>query len=112
LVQVVDSVIIHRMLHSLTIRFLLVFALLFTQMGGLTHGIAHTLAEQSQDQSLPNDKLCDLCASYAQLGSALGSTPVHFDVTLQNFAFQTAPGSTFLSLAFTAFAARAPPCFA
>lgn len=98
-----------RMSHFLPIRLLLVFTLLFAQLGALTHGIAHTLAEQSQDQSLPHDKQCDLCAAYAQIGSAIGSSPSHFDFTAH-------PGSTFdtrlvsyRSTAFAAFAARAPP---
>lgn len=52
---------------------LLAFALLFVQQGGLAHGIAHTLAEQQQ--SLPHDAPCELCATYAQLGSAPISVP-------------------------------------
>lgn len=63
----------HTMHRSLPIRLLLIFALLLSQLGGLTHGIAHTLEEQTQDQSQPHDRLCELCASYAQLGGALGS---------------------------------------
>ena len=97
------------MYRSLPFRLLLVFALLFSQLGGLTHGIEHTLAEQSQDQSLPHDKLCELCASYAQLGSALNSTPVHFSVTSQSFTFQATRVSSFHSPVFSAFSARAPP---
>lgn len=98
-----------RMYRSLSIRLLLVLALLLAQTGGLTHGIAHTLAEQSQDQSLPHDKHCDLCATYSQVGSALGGTPVQLAVTTHSYTFQAAPDSTFHSLAFSAFAARAPP---
>lgn len=90
-------------------QLLLVFALLFAQFGGLAHGIEHTLAEQSQDQSLAQDKLCELCASYAQLGSALGSTPIHCASLVQYFVLEAAPASVFHSVAFSAFAARAPP---
>lgn len=97
------------MLRSLPIRLLLVLALLFTQLGGLTHGIVHTLAEQSQDQSLPHDKLCELCASYAQLGCALASAPVHLAVDTQRFVFEANSVPDFQSFAFSAFAARAPP---
>jgi hypothetical protein len=87
----------------------LVCALLFAQQGALTHSIAHTLAERSQDQSLPHDKHCDLCAVYAQIGSAIGSGQVHFDFAS---SFAETPGTHsvfFRSTVFTAFAARAPP---
>ena len=97
------------MLRSLPFRLLLVFALLFAQLGGLTHAIAHTLAEQSQDHSLPHDKHCDLCAAYAQVGSALGSSEVHFDVASHLEETPSTFSVTFLSAVFSAFAARAPP---
>jgi hypothetical protein len=87
---------------------LLVFALLFAQHGAFTHGIAHTLAEQSQDQSLPHQH-CDLCAVYAQIGSAIGVNHVHFDFTSTFEVTFTTHTASFRSLAFTAFAARAPP---
>jgi hypothetical protein len=88
---------------------LLALALLFAQQGGLVHGIAHTLEEQSQDQSLPHDKHCDLCATYAQVGSAIGINHLHFD-----FASFVGPilNTRFVSCSSTAlaaFAARAPP---
>jgi hypothetical protein len=99
-------------LPRLSLPLLLVLALLFAQHGAFAHGIAHTLAEQSQDQSLPHDKHCDLCATYAQIGSAVASSVVHFDFTV---AFGEAPAAqraSFHSIAFAAFAARAPPCSA
>jgi len=101
------------MRHSLFARLLLIFALLFAQTGGLVHGISHALADQSQDQSLPHDKLCDLCAAYAQLGSALGSHAISFTLPEQQTTLVAASFETFRSsAAFTAFAARAPPCSA
>ena len=93
-------------------RLLLVFALLFTQTGGLVHGITHTLAEQSQDQSQPHDKLCDLCAAYAQVGSALGSSPVSFTAIEQGVFFALTSCVESYSHSFSAFAARAPPAIA
>lgn len=98
-----------RMYRSLPLRLLLVFALLSAQLGGLMHGIAHTLAEQSQDQSLPHDKHCELCASYAQIGSALNSNDVRFDFAA---SLTEAPGThcvSYLPPIFLAFTARAPP---
>jgi hypothetical protein len=87
---------------------LLVIALLFAQQGGLTHGIAHTLAEQSQDQSLPHDNHCELCAAYAQIGSAVGSS-IHFDFASPEEANLSTHSAPYRSIAFAAFAARAPP---
>jgi hypothetical protein len=87
----------------------LVFTLLFVQQGAVTHGIAHTLTEQSQDQSLPQHEHCDLCAAYAQIGSAVGVGHVHFDFASVCEENLTTHSVSFRSIAFTAFAARAPP---
>ncbi|MFA6921525.1 MAG: hypothetical protein WC216_06745 [Gallionella sp.] len=96
------------MRRSLPIRLLLIFALLFSQMGGLVHGISHAMAEQ--DQSLPHDKLCDLCEAYAQLGSALGSHAISFTPTEQRPDLVDASFDTLhTTAAFAAFSARAPP---
>ena len=94
-------------------RLLLILALLFTQMGGLTHAVSHLLAEPAQgtDQSLPDDhKLCELCAVYAQIGSALTSSTIQFASI--DYASVLQPGSpaSSSSRSFAAFAARAPPC--
>ncbi|MDD2684907.1 MAG: hypothetical protein PHY62_01990 [Gallionella sp.] len=98
------------MQRSLAIRFLLVFALLFVQLGGAMHGIAHTLAEQQQEQTLPHDKQCDLCASYAQLGSALGNNALpHFTTTRIGEPFTATTLTAYHTPSFAAFAARAPP---
>src|SRR5512145_2253228 len=88
---------------------LLVIALLFAQQGTMTHGIAHTLAEQSQDQSLPHDNHCELCAAYAQVGSAVGCSSVHFDFASPEEANLSTHSASYRSIAFAAFAARAPP---
>ncbi|MBU0687972.1 MAG: hypothetical protein KJ850_10525 [Gammaproteobacteria bacterium] len=88
---------------------LLAFALLFTQLGGMTHGIAHVLAEQTQDQSLPHDSQCELCAGYAQIGSAISSSDVHFEFSP---SFTATYGNTHNDphpITLAAFAARAPP---
>jgi hypothetical protein len=74
----------------------------------LTHAISHTLAEQ-QDQSQPHDPQCELCAVYAQVGSALGSSAIHFDFASPSAEKLSGLSVSFRSLAFTAFAARAPP---
>ncbi|MDO9052987.1 MAG: hypothetical protein Q7U37_03515 [Gallionella sp.] len=100
---------VRAMRHSLFARFLLIFALLFAQLGGLTHGISHTLADQSQDQSLPHDKHCDLCAAYAQLGSAIGSNTLHFSPVDSQETRLHPLFTASTSVSFSAFSARAPP---
>lgn len=98
------------MRHSFFAQFLLIFALLFAQMGGLTHGISHVISDKAQDQSAPHHKLCDLCATYAQLGSALGSHAIQFVSIELKSALVVAPLTRLLrSIFFSAFSARAPP---
>lgn len=95
--------------NSLFTRLLLIFALLFAQLGGLAHGISHTLAEQqTQDQSLPHDQFCDLCAAYAQFGSAIGSS-ISFAGSDNHEAHHFNNPGSYTSSTFVAFAARAPP---
>jgi len=101
------------MRHTLFIRFLLIIALLFTQTGGLVHGISHTLEEQSRDQSLPHDKLCELCEAYAQLSSALGSHVIQFVPVKQPVTLADAPFTSVVTTGvFSAYTSRAPPCSA
>jgi len=88
---------------------LFVFALLFAQQGGFVHALHHVLDEQTQDHSLPHDKLCEQCAVYAQLGSAIASSLVFFTPLEQVVAFISVSFAEFHSSAFIAFSARAPP---
>ncbi len=103
---------VHTMSHSLPARLLLIFTLLFIQTGGLMHEISHVAGNQSQsqDHSLPHEKHCDLCAAYAQLGTALGSHAIQFNSIEQRAVLADTTFDTVnATLAFTAFAARAPP---
>lgn len=103
--------------RSLSTRILLIFALLFTQLGGLMHGILHTLdyqsksSQQSQgpDQSQPQDKHCDTCLAYAQIGSALGSNSISLASGEDHETLLLGASISYLSNTFVAFAARAPP---
>ena len=53
---------------------LLALALLFSQHGGIAHAFTHALTGQSnQNKHPPQSPACELCAVYAQLGSALSS---------------------------------------
>ena len=96
---------------SLFTRLLLIFALLLAQMGGLTHGITHALAEQGRnsDQSLPHDKHGGLCAAYAHIGSAVGSSSFSFTGSETCETLHLSASSSCISTTFVAFAARAPP---
>ena len=100
---------ISAMLRSTVLKSLLVLALLFTQQGVVMHGVSHALTEHSQHQSLPHDKYCKLCAAYAQIGSAIGVSHIHFDFAATFETAHTSYSTDFHSIAFTAFAARAPP---
>jgi len=97
------------MSHTLFARLLLIIALLFTQMGGFAHGISHTLAGKGTDHSLPHDKQCELCAAYAQIGSAIGSSAAQFAI---GDSYETPHHTLFTlpaSVNFVAYTARAPP---
>lgn len=86
---------------------LLIFALLFVQQGGLAHGIAHTLAEQQQ--SLPHDAPCELCAAYGQLGSAPISVPQLPPILSVREQVAATTPIEFRSVTVLAASARAPP---
>lgn len=103
---------IRGMFAGLMPRLLLIFTLLLTQLGGLSHGISHILAPQTQDQSLPHESHCDLCASYAQLGSAAPSTRIEIAAVSFVNPFKASQPFEFHTLSVAVFAARAPPGFA
>lgn len=97
------------MSHTLFSRLLLIIALLFTQMGGFAHGISHALADKGSNHSLPHDKQCELCAAYAQIGSAIGSSAAQFE---HGDSYETPHHTLFTlpaSVTFVAYTARAPP---
>lgn len=72
------------MMLSLRAFFPLLFAavLLFAQQGGTLHTLRHAFAEQNQQQNkqAPHAKDCEQCTTYAQLGSALNSGLLSFDL--------------------------------
>ncbi len=88
---------------------LLALVLLFVQQGAATHAIAHTLADQSHDQSLPHDQQCELCAGYAQIGSAVVSSGVYLDFSTSFIASYECSRNDPRPRTIAAFAARAPP---
>jgi hypothetical protein len=66
---------LRTLLHSI-----LIALLLCVQQGAAAHALSHLQnggQENSQDGGpLPHDKVCELCAVYAQTGTALISAPV------------------------------------
>ena len=97
------------MSRRLMFSLLLAFSLLFVQQGATLHKLSHVLAEQTQDQSLPHDPQCELCAAYAQIGGAVGSSEVHFDFTMSCAATYERTHNDPHTITLAAFAARAPP---
>lgn len=89
---------------------LLAFTLLFAQHGAAMHALGHILTGQAQqDKQAPHSPACEQCASYAQLGGALGSSA-------HSFTVEAAPGTAvqhdataFRSFHTLAAVARGPP---
>lgn len=102
---------VRAMQRSLFTALPLIFALLLAQMGSLAHGISHIHPEQSRnsDQSLPHGKYCGQCAAYAQIGGLIGSSSISF-AGIESFeTLHFNEPASYTSIAFVAFAARAPP---
>lgn len=70
----------------LNLRFFqpLLFALvlLFAQQGGALHALRHAFAEQTQqhNKQTPHSSYCEECTTYAQLGGALNSNFLSFEL--------------------------------
>jgi len=92
---------------------LFAIVLLFAQQGGVLHALRHAFAEQTQQQNkqTPHSKDCEQCTSYAQLGSALNSGYLSFELlssliqTLAQHHFFCFTQRTLLATA------RGPPVF-
>lgn len=97
------------MFRTILLKALLIAALLFVQQGAAMHGVAHALAEQKQEQSLPHDHACELCAAYAQVGSAIGSSEFKPDLAAPCSQPHDPARVAVHATSFAAFAARAPP---
>lgn len=99
---------LRTLLHSI-----LIALLLSVQQGAAAHALSHLQnggQENSQDSGpLPHDKVCELCSSYAQTGTALISAPALAVLTgIESAAPQPAPTS--LIRAFSGlYHSRAPP---
>lgn len=89
---------------------LLAFALLFAQQAGAAHALRHALENQSQqDKQTPHSLNCEQCATYAQLGSALGSATHSFALFATADDLVQHRVSTFRTIHTLAAVARGPP---
>lgn len=62
---------------------LFALVLLFAQQGSTLHTLSHVLADQTQQQQnkqAPHPHDCEQCTTYAQLGNALNSGFLSFDL--------------------------------
>lgn len=108
-VKIITIMLLSRSLTSL----LFALVLLFAQQGGALHMLGHVFAEQAQQQNkkTPHAHDCEQCTTYAQLGSALDSGFMSFDIyssPLQAIAHNSFPLLTRHTLPVSA---RGPPAF-
>lgn len=91
---------------------LLTFVLLFAQQAGVSHTLRHALedlTQQQKDKQAPHSNICEECADYAQLGSALNIGAYNFipllvsDETVQHRTIPIRSAHTLPSVA------RGPP---
>ena len=92
---------------------LLAMLLLFGQLGAQMHEVSHlvpnAVAGAPDDKSLPHTAPCDQCLAYAQLGSALHSTPPVLPPGPAAFLPTTTDAESFVPVAALPYLARAPP---
>ncbi len=99
------------MLLRLLPQILLILALLLAQLGGLTHGVSHSTADKDprSEQSQRANLHCDLCDEYAQIGSAIRTTPIAFQPIIPDVSHPSAQSHPAPTTLRVVFAARAPP---
>lgn len=99
-------------LRSLT-SLLLALVLLFAQQGSTLHALSHVFAEQIQQQNkkAPHVHDCEQCTTYAQLGSALDSSFLSFDLRSSLVQSYAQNYSQLLTRHALSAIARGPPVF-
>jgi len=87
------------------------FVLLFAQQAGAAHALSHAFEDisQHQDKQAPHSAACEKCATYAQLASALSSSPIDFTPPQLSGEAVLRFAATFHSTRILAAAARGPP---
>lgn len=102
---------LRRLLLTLTL------ALLFGlgQQGAATHAFSHLADAQQHDRQQDkshHSSSCDKCVVYAELGSAIGSTPFTLPPVPQSFKIDRATVLHSRSVLYQPYSARAPPALA
>lgn len=86
------------------------FTLLSAQQVGAAHALSHAFEEQSQkDKQAPHSTVCEKCATYAQLGSALSVGDYDFDLPQVSDEVVVHFADTVHFFHILAVAARGPP---
>lgn len=91
---------------------LLALALLFAQQAGAAHALRHAfedLTQQHEGKQAPHSNICEKCADYAQLGSALNVGAYNFTPLLVSDEAVQHPTISFRSAHILAAVARGPP---
>lgn len=100
------------MLRRLFLTFTLALLFGLGQQGAVTHAFSHLADAQQhdrqQDQS-HHSSTCDKCVVYAELGSAIGSTPLTLPVATPSFKPHPATAFTSRPVLYQPYSARAPP---
>jgi hypothetical protein len=93
---------------------LLAFVLLFAQQAGAAHAVLHAfedLTHQQGDKKTTHSDACELCANYAQLGSALNVGTLDFTPPIVSGEIIQQRFVVFRSIHVLAAVARGPPAF-
>ena len=91
------------------IHLLLAVALLVAQQAMLGHWATHLSKPPTQDQPLPDNKVCDDCVLSAQLASALLGKVALFEPERGDAGKLVHTPRGFVPAAIRAFSSRAPP---
>lgn len=94
----------------LTLALALLFG--FGQQGAVTHAFSHLADAQQHDRQQDkshHSSTCDKCVVYAELGSAIGSTPFALSAIPRTFQPHPAPALRSRSVLYRPYSARAPP---
>jgi hypothetical protein len=101
-----------KLSRSIFFPLLLVFVLLFAQQAGAAHALHHALEDLTQqegDKQAHHSDVCEQCANYLQLGSALNVGAYEFTRLIVSSEAIQHGTTTFRSIHALAAVARGPP---
>jgi hypothetical protein len=96
------------------IALIAVLCLLGVQQGAALHEMSHLSGDgsASHEKHAPGSKVCDKCASYAEVsGAGLPAAPLAFHVQASALDSLPTAAQFFPSTTVSAYAARAPPFY-